>query len=104
MRTAKNLNNAAKLASTLIAHQEPLAVGDRVVWKDRLKNKTFPSYGQVCIVTRSLEKPVFDREKGAGSCYFNEPLDIALARIDSDGELVEYHFDSRRFRLAADGE
>lgn len=105
MRTTKNnLTSIALLAAALAPHKEPLQHGDRVVWKDGLKNKKYPDYGQVCIVTRSHSTPVTDSDKDSGGCYFNEPLDIALGRLDSDGELVEYHFDSRRFRLATDEE
>ena len=105
MTTEKtNLARIEQLVKPLVPHETPLPVGARVVWKDCLKNKRSPEYGEVVIITRSLAQPIADNERSAGSCYFNEPLDIAIAKLDSDGDLVEYHFDSRRFRLATEEE
>ena len=105
MTTEKtNFARIEQLVKTLVPHETPLPVGARVVWKDGLKNKIYPEYGEVVIITRSLAQPIANNERNAGSCYFNEPLDIAIAKLDSDGDLVEHHFDSRRFRLATEEE
>ncbi len=105
MTTEKtNLARIEQLAKTLVPHETPLPVGARVVWKDGLKNRLSPEYGEVAIITRSLTQPIADNERSAGSFYFNEPLDIAIAKLDRDGDLVEHHFDSRRFRLATEEE
>lgn len=101
MTTEKtNFARIEQLVKTLVPHETPLPVGARVVWKDGLKNRRSPEYGEVVIITRSLAQPIAGNERSAGSCYFNEPLDIAIAKLCSDGDLAEYHFDSRRFRIA----
>ena len=69
-----------------------------VRWKEGLKNKALPEYNQPTIVWEILPKARFDNPKahGAGSPYFNEPLDIVLGVMDED-EFVLLHYDSRRF-------
>jgi hypothetical protein len=63
------------------------------------KNKGLPDYDEPAIVWEVLAKPIFDeaREHGAGSPYFNEPLDLVLAVMDEDDDLILLHYDSRRF-------
>ncbi len=77
-------------------------LGDLVTWKPGLKNRAFPRYGQPVVVIARLEQPVYDSEKDSGSCYFHEPLDLVLGLIwDRDpgrGDLITFHFDSRRFQ------
>lgn len=75
-------------------------MGDVITWKDGLRNKRFPQYGEVAVVSRVMEEPVFDSVENGGSIYFREPLDVVVAIIDSDGDLVELHLDSRRLRPA----
>lgn len=76
--------------------------GDLVAWKPGLKNRLFPRYGQPAVVIARLEQPVYDSEKDSGSCYFHEPLDLVLGMIwDRDpgrGNLITFHYDSRRFQ------
>lgn len=76
--------------------------GDLVTWKPGLKNRCAPRYGQPAVVLDRLDPPVFDSEKDSGSTYFREPLDLVLGILwDRDpgrGELVTFHFDSRRFQ------
>ena len=86
-----------QLAASLTEAQEPFKVGDRITWKEGLRNKRNEG---VMIVTHVMSEPVFDGVKDAGSPYFREPLTIKAAFLDGDGDLVEYHFDARRFRLA----
>lgn len=78
------------------------APGDLVTWKPGMKNKRLPRYGQPAVVIGRLEQPVFDGEMEAGSCYFREPLDLVLGMIwDRDpgrGDLIAFHYDSRRFQ------
>ena len=77
---------------------ESLAPGDIVVWKDRMRNKSIPSYAQPAIVVEVLSQPLFDEENGPSSVYFREPLDVRLAVLDKDGDFVSFLFDSRRFK------
>jgi len=73
-------------------------VGDLVVWKDGLKNKKFPRYGEPVIVTKLLDEPILDATENPGSSYFRGPLDMVFMRIASDGDAMEWYVDSRRFR------
>ena len=74
-----------------------LRVGDVVRWKDGFRNKRSPQYGELIVVSRVYDVPLYDTSGGGGSPYFNEPLDFCAIIVDSDGDIVEYHFDSRRF-------
>lgn len=80
------------------------APGDLVTWKPGLKNKRFPRYGSPAVIIDVLKTPILDHdnEDGAGSPYFREPLDLVLGVIAEDGpargDLLTYHFDSRRFQ------
>ena len=75
-------------------------VGDFVVFKDRMENKK----SGLVLVSRFLPKLVHDTEQGSGSLYFREPLDMVATRFDSDGDLAEFHMDSRRLRKATQAE
>lgn len=70
--------------------------GQLVKWKEGLKNKKRPRYGEPAIVVEVLEEPVFDEKEGGGSPYFREPLDIVLGVI-LEGDFVLFHYDKRRF-------
>lgn len=72
--------------------------GDFVEWKPGMKNRRYPDYGQPVVVMELLEEPVFDSAKDSGSSYYREPLDVVLGFLDSDGDFVSFHFDSRRFQ------
>lgn len=76
-------------------------VGDLVTWKPLLKNRVRPAYGEPAIVIEFLDKPVRNSEANPSSTYFREPLDLVLGLLDDDGEILVYHFDSRRFEQAA---
>lgn len=86
-----------QLAASLTEAQEPFKVGDKITWKEGLRNKRCEG---PLIVTQVLDEPVFDGEENPGSPYFREPLTIKAVYLDDDGDLLEYHYDARRFRLA----
>jgi hypothetical protein len=72
--------------------------GQLVQWKEGLKNKATPAYGQPVIVVDVLKKPVFDfGENSDGSQYINEPLTLVAGIIAENGDFLCYHFDGRRF-------
>ena len=75
--------------------------GDVVQWKEGLKNRKWPEYGEKVLVSEVKQNPLFETMDESGSPSFGEPLDLVLARLDSDGELFHYHVDSRRFELVA---
>ncbi len=71
--------------------------GQIVVWKQALKNRTFPEYGEPVIVTAIMPSPVFDpNEASASSPYFQEPLTLVIG-IFRDNDLLEFRVDGRRF-------
>ena len=74
------------------------APGDLVVWKAGLKNRSRPDYEERMVVVEILDPPMYSNEDGVGSAYFRERLDLIGGVLDSEQELVLYHFDSRRFR------
>jgi hypothetical protein len=75
------------------------SVGQVVKWKERMKNKKTPDYGEPVIVVKILEKPITDTQDTPGSAYYNEELDVLLGSIGSDGNFRVFHFDSHRFEL-----
>jgi hypothetical protein len=48
-------------------------------------------------VWQVLPQALIDEEKGTGSPYFHEPLDIVLGVLGENGEFILFHHDSRRF-------
>jgi len=78
----------------------PFRPGDVVVWKEGCANRKRPKPDEPGVILEVLPEPIYGQEKSAGSPYFHEPLDIVLGLLDSDGDLVRYCFDKRRFRLA----
>lgn len=71
-------------------------IGDCVKWKEGLKNKTIPEYGQPCIVMDIVNPPLFDKESSSGSPYFNEELDIKVGIVDEDDDFMIFYLDSKR--------
>ena len=93
---------AADLCETrnrfLVQHR--FEVGQLVQWKKGMKNRRRPQEGWPAIVMQVFPEPLFDtnpEESCAGTPYFREPLDIALGILDSDGDFLIFHYDSRRF-------
>jgi len=73
--------------------------GDIVTWKQGLQNKTVPEYGTPGIVIANLNPAVRDEEKGVGSAYFNDILDIQVGFITVDNDFIIFAHDSRRFKV-----
>ena len=99
----KRMTKAEKLQhlAAELNRKEEFKVGDLVVWKASMKNRRSPDYDAPLVVTKVLTEPITDQERSPGSCYFREPLDIVLGEVGDDGDLVEHHYDSRRFTLAS---
>ena len=68
-----------------------------VRWKEGLQNRSRPAYGEPAIVWQILPQALMDEEKGTGSPYFREPLDMVLGVLGDNGEFILFHYDSRRF-------
>lgn len=79
-------------------HEVDFEAGDFVEWKPGMKNRRHPDYNQPVVVMELLEEPVLDGAKDSGSPYYREPLDVVLGFLDSDGDFISFHFDSRRFQ------
>lgn len=88
--------------NTNLGQKYQFKVGDIVRWKDGLKNKRIPDYKLPAIVVDVLEVPLYDEKAEVGSPYFREPLDFVLGIIIK-GELLTFHYDSRRFELFEKG-
>lgn len=90
---------ACKLQKLFDSYREAqtFAPGDLVEWKEGLKNRRYPSYGEPVIVVEVYDEPIYV-DNDSGSQYFREPLNIKLGWVDKDGEFAVFHYDSSRFR------
>jgi hypothetical protein len=82
------------------AHQ--FTAGQLVTWKKGMKNRRSPDYGEPAIVIEVLTSPLINPGDESGTPYFREPLDIIIGTLDSDGDLLCFHYDSRRFEPYAE--
>lgn len=73
--------------------------GELVRWKEGLRNRSRPGDDEYGIVVEILDSPVIAHEHESGTPYFREPLDLVVGILDSDGDFICFHFDSRRFEL-----
>ena len=79
--------------------QIPFKIGDLVQWKQGLKNRSFPAFGEPAVITQVLDTAVYDpSETDSCSPFFREPLTIVIAVLQ-DGNLRELHADGRRYEL-----
>lgn len=78
------------------AAQDRLQIGDIVKLRPYAANMhEFPKVDERCIVTQVLDAPY--RSGDGGTMAAGRLADIALAMVDSDGDLSEFLYDSRRF-------
>lgn len=76
--------------------QPKLQVGDKVKLRPSfVKLFKFPSDDDVCIVTQVLDTPY--REGNPGTAVLGRRNDMAIAFVDSDGDVLEFLHDSRMF-------
>jgi len=103
----EKLSSAERLVNLQRSYEQQTRfnVGDLVMWKDGMRNRRLPAYGQVVIVSAVFDGVQYSAEKSSGSPYFREPETIKIASIDEDdGEFVEFCMDQQRFRLASEDE
>ena len=93
--TALNVLN--QKVSKFLDNSKTIKVGDIVRWKKGLKNRKYPKENQLCKVIEVIEKPIIQDARDSGSPYYREPLDLILALLDDNSDLVLYHYDKRRF-------
>jgi len=74
-------------------------IGDIVQWKEGLKNKKRPQFGEPCIVIEVLDKAISDIQAPIASPYFAEKLDIKLGLLGDNKEFFTFHYDQNRFEL-----
>lgn len=78
--------------------------GELVQWKEGLKNKNTPPYGEPVIVVDVLKEPVYDYEsKGSENPCFAEPLTLVAGELAPNGDFVCFHYDGRRFEPYLEG-
>jgi hypothetical protein len=100
MRDGKHHDELEEKTNLLLNRQEEaIEVGDLVTWKRGLKNKKYPQEGQSAKVIEVLSPPLINDKEDSGSPYFGEKLNLVLAILDEDGELLLYHYDKRRFQV-----
>jgi len=83
--------------NAFLADSDKFKPGDIVRWKKGLKNRKYPKENQSCYVINVLENPIIQDARDPGSPYYREPLDLVLALLDEDSDLVLFHYDKRRF-------
>ncbi|MGF1547803.1 MAG: hypothetical protein ACFCUG_10790 [Thiotrichales bacterium] len=97
-----DMGEALRARYRLFAQSHCFVPGDLVTWKPGLRNRRLPRYGGPAIVLAVLDSPVFDAGVDSGQTYFREPLDLVLGVLwdhgSNQGELLSWHFDSRRFQ------
>jgi hypothetical protein len=89
-----------RMSSLLEKPKRPFTEGDLVTWKPLLRNKDCPQYNEKVIVVEVLSKPILDGTAESISSFYREPLDLILGMLDSDGDFITFHYDSRRFQHA----
>ena len=94
-----DLSTLQKKVSAFLADSQNFQKGDIVRWKKGLKNKKYPKDGQLCVVIEELSTPLMHDSQSPGSPYYREPLDLVVALLDDDSDLVVFHYDKRRFEL-----
>lgn len=78
---------------SLLGEKSDFQVGDIIVWKDGLKNKRFPQYGEPCIIIHKYPEPIKEIDAS-----YTEELDIQVGLISSDDEFLCFNYDSKRFK------
>ncbi len=99
LKNSKQKNSRLLLQQkiNLLLQKHDFKSGQAVKWKKGLRNKKFPEENQEAIVIDVLTTPILQHETESGTPYFREPLDLVLAMLDEDNDLVIFHYDSRRF-------
>ncbi len=70
--------------------------GHLVQWKPGLKNRRIPEYDEPVIVV-DLHPGLIDTGKDSGSGYFNEAINLRIARLWEDDDFIFFHVDGARF-------
>ena len=76
-----------------LSKETDFTVGDIVIWKDGLKNKRVPNYGQPSIVLSLIDPPLIDKDDVTDSESYNVQLGFI---VDGD-EFLTFNYPSQRF-------
>lgn len=85
-----------------VTNDRPFAPGDLVMWKPGFSNKLRPEMNGIAIVIDVVPEPHFNYTKKT-PCFdglFYEPLDLIVGTLSTNGELITFPYDSRRFMHA----
>lgn len=87
------------LAKRFLA-KDTFKIGDKVIWKEGLKNAIRPLMNETAIVIEIVDPPVTCRvdRKDQDLTQAGGVSDIVIAVLDQDNEFRHYLMDSRRFR------
>lgn len=101
VKKAKDAEQLAALrdkADVFLSNNDGFQVGQAIEWKEGMKHKKLPAYGEPVVVVEVLDQPIrFVGE--SGTQYFSDKNDIVVAQVHADGELLTFVMDSRRFKL-----
>ena len=101
-KKASNTPEALLAAASTFHKKHQFTAGQLVTWKNGMKNRRSPEYGEPAIVIEVLTSPLINPGDESGTPYFREPLDIIIGTLDPDGDLLCFHYDSRRFEPYAE--
>ena len=73
-------------------------VGDLVEWKEGMKNRNLPEYGEAVIITAVPPGLLSLDYTDGGTPYELEPRDIKIGVFHESGDFLEFAYDSRRFK------
>jgi hypothetical protein len=83
-----------KARFTSFGEKKSFSVGNIIVWKDGLKNKNWPLYGQPAIVTRKRDTMIDEDDPES-----YEDLDIQAGFVTEEGDFFIFNYDSSRFKM-----
>ena len=79
--------------------QDPkIREGALVQWKDWMKNRSTPAYGEPAIVVKVLDEPILFQDSDPDSPSYLEHLDMVLGVLGEDSEFIVRCYDSNRFK------
>ncbi len=98
---SSDISELKQKVSSFLKESPKFEPGDVVRWKKGLKNRKYPKEGQSCIVIEEMKEDIIQDSRDFGSPYYREPLNLVLALLGDDSDLVIFHYDKRRFERRA---
>lgn len=96
-----NVAGATEIARLIMAQQNFARVhaftsGMIVQWKPGMRNRRLPLEGRPAVVIAVITTPRVAEAMDFCSPHYQEPLDIVVGILDSEGDLMTFYVDSRR--------